>query len=369
MMQTQMMRKAEMFLKLAEMDQVATLVQIKGLGKRQRMRRTICMRQSPLSKYVPAATFPNTGERGSRLLYANDDLFLLFRLHQILYERILSAKNYSRGNDMKQRTSNEMKQRTSNDACSLDPYSRFISALYNLLDGSLDNAKFEDECRDIIGNHSYVLFTLDKLIFKLVKQLQAVVSEDIDNKLLQLYEYEKSRKEGRTVDYMYYKNARFFLHNENIFRLEFTSNPTRMSVQFMDTMNEKPEVYSVSIDPNFTSYLHNDLLSISPGKRQLTDVYLKRNKPKHVDEEDDSLVCNALNGVHVINGLECKIACSSSKISYVLDTEDLLFRRRRKPNISLSAAAKSTSRNGQRVERFHQFLLDAVAPTNLAAQP
>lgn len=46
-----------------------------------------------------------------------------------------------------------------------------MSALYNLLDGSSENAKFEDECRAIIGNHSYVLFTLDKLIYKLVKQV------------------------------------------------------------------------------------------------------------------------------------------------------------------------------------------------------
>lgn len=46
-----------------------------------------------------------------------------------------------------------------------------MSALYNLLDGSADNAKFEDECRAIIGNQSYVLFTLDKLIYKLVKQV------------------------------------------------------------------------------------------------------------------------------------------------------------------------------------------------------
>lgn len=46
-----------------------------------------------------------------------------------------------------------------------------MSALYNLLDGSSDNAKFEDECRAIIGNQSYVLFTLDKVIYKLVKQV------------------------------------------------------------------------------------------------------------------------------------------------------------------------------------------------------
>lgn len=48
---------------------------------------------------------------------------------------------------------------------------RFMSALYNLLDGSADNARFEDDCRAIIGNQSYVLFTLDKLIYKLVKQV------------------------------------------------------------------------------------------------------------------------------------------------------------------------------------------------------
>lgn len=46
-----------------------------------------------------------------------------------------------------------------------------MSGLYNLLDGSSDNARFEDDCRAIIGNQSYVLFTLDKLIYKLVKQV------------------------------------------------------------------------------------------------------------------------------------------------------------------------------------------------------
>lgn len=47
-----------------------------------------------------------------------------------------------------------------------------MSALYNLLDGSSDNTKFEDDCRAIIGTQSYVLFTLDKLIYKLVKQVR-----------------------------------------------------------------------------------------------------------------------------------------------------------------------------------------------------
>lgn len=49
-----------------------------------------------------------------------------------------------------------------------------MKALYDLLDGSSDNAKFEDDCRAIIGNQSYVLFTLDRLIYKLVKQVNSL---------------------------------------------------------------------------------------------------------------------------------------------------------------------------------------------------
>ena len=140
-----------------------------------------------------------------------------------------------------------------------------MNALYNLLDGSSDNTKFEDDCRAIIGTQSYVLFTLDKLIYKLVKQvrvllllfsccvfffpiiisfscptvfllspnvasswylpqLQTVATDEMDNKLLQLYAYEKSRKPGRFVDMVYYENSRVLLHDENIYRIECVCN-------------------------------------------------------------------------------------------------------------------------------------------------
>lgn len=130
-----------------------------------------------------------------------------------------------------------------------------MNALYNLLDGSSDNTKFEDDCRAIIGTQSYVLFTLDKLIYKLVKQvwslipilslfissfpliiyvlavrfflhllqLQTVATDEMENKLLQLYAYEKSRKPGRFVDIVYHENARVLLHDENIYRIECVS--------------------------------------------------------------------------------------------------------------------------------------------------
>lgn len=211
-----------------------------------------------------------------------------------------------------------------------------MNALYNLLDGSAENAKFEDECRAILGNQSYVLFTLDKLIYKLIRQvcsfihlpclhacdmlpfngskcilllqLQTVATDEEDNKLLQLYEYEKSRKPGKLNDSVYHANAHVILHEENVYRfqcvspfdketsvLDFmicycylllmsfsvvfslqSSSPSRLSIQLMDNMNEKPEFSAVSVDPNFSFYLHNDFLSVLPVKKEPHGILLER---------------------------------------------------------------------------------------------
>lgn len=51
-------------------------------------------------------------------------------------------------------------------------------------------------------------------------QLQTVVDDEMDNKLLQLYEYEKSRKPEKFVDSVYYENAHVLLHDENIYRFQ-----------------------------------------------------------------------------------------------------------------------------------------------------
>ncbi|XP_020097203.1 paired amphipathic helix protein Sin3-like 4 [Ananas comosus] len=307
----------------------------------------------PLAKHVPEA-LRDKEDKGSRIFYGNDSFYVLFRLHQTLYERILSAKTNT--------SASENKWKNSKDANPSDLYAKFMSALYSLIDGSSDNTKFEDDCRAIIGTQSYVLFTLDKLIYKVVKQLQAIVSDEMDNKLLQLYLYEKSRRPGRFIDLVYHENARVLLHDESIYRFECCPNPTMLSIQLMEYGHEKPEVTAISIDPNFSAYLYNDFLS-SASERKRLDVFLGRNKRKQGSDDDYSTTCKAMDGIRVINGLECKISCNSSKVSYVLDTEDVLFRVRKKRR-SPSNGTVVTSHNQAhlskvytvKVQRFHRFL-------------
>jgi paired amphipathic helix protein Sin3a len=64
---------------------------------------------------------------------------------------------------------------------------------------------------DLISSHQVLFY---------FPQLQTVATDEMDNKLLQLYAYEKSRKHGRFVDIVCHENARVLLHDENIYRIE-----------------------------------------------------------------------------------------------------------------------------------------------------
>ncbi|KAI3970604.1 hypothetical protein MKX01_024251 [Papaver californicum] len=313
------------------------------------------MSVKPLTKHVPLV-LSDKEKKDSRIFYGNDSYYVLFRLHQTLFERILSAKINSLSSDKKWKTSKETGPP--------DLYARFLSALYSLLDGSADNTKFEDDCRALIGTQSYVLFTLDKLICKLVKQLQAVANDEVDSKLLQLQTYENSRRPGKFVDLVYHENARVLLHDENIYRFECTSSPTHLSIQLMDCSREKPEVTAVSMDPHFSSYLHSDFLSVLPDRKEAHDVFLQRNRRKYTRGDEISGAYDAMDGVRVVNGLECKISCVTSKVSYVLDTEDFFFRIKRKLKNVREVTTTSTcheqskplNRYALRVERYQKFL-------------
>ncbi|KAG8383142.1 hypothetical protein BUALT_Bualt05G0153900 [Buddleja alternifolia] len=235
------------------------------------------------------------GKENSGIFYGNESFYLLFRLHRMLYERMHSAKLHS--------SSPENKWRISNGSNSTDSYARFKDALHSLLNGSSDNAKFEDDCRALIGAQSYILFTLDKLIHKLVKQLRS---------------------------------------------------PTRLTIQLMKNEQDKPEVTAVSMDPNFAAYLNDELLTVVPERKRKPGIFMKRNKRKCWTQDEISDPCKAMEGLVTYNGLEIKVACHSFKAAYVLDTEDFLYRiNKRKRNGLCNGNSNGLSR---RVEKFRRLV-------------
>ncbi|KAK1423048.1 hypothetical protein QVD17_18342 [Tagetes erecta] len=268
-------------------------------------------RVKPVMLHVPAA-FHNK-EKKSRVFYGNDDFYVFFRLHQILYSRLEEAKEKSLVE----------KWRGSNDATPNDSYARFLDLLYSFLDGAIDSAKYEDECRAVLGTWSFPVFTLDKLIDKLTKLLLAITMDEVNNKLLDLYAYESLRKE-RFIDELYNANASVIVNDSKIFRFDCSSIPeayrqTRLTIQIINFGYDKSEPPASLTDPSFATYL-TQFLSVNPRKKRHR-IFLKRNKKRYACEDVDLAMAKAMERFHIVNALEFKISAFKHKVYYVMVPE------------------------------------------------
>mmetsp|Transcript_2091 Transcript_2091/g.7479 ORF Transcript_2091/g.7479 Transcript_2091/m.7479 type:complete len:1018 (-) Transcript_2091:188-3241(-) len=281
--------------------------------------------------------------KSANCLYAHDNFYLFMRLHQTLYSRLLTGKDAAK--------SSTWQPKEYEDAPGPHPdvsvYNAFMDLLKGLCDQSIDISKYEDQCRAMLGSASYNLFTLDKLLYKVVKQLQALSSDDVASKLMALHEYEEARREY-FVDAVYHANACVVLNEEQCYRLEFDTETKKLSIQLMDDVLDKNDLLSGSLDLNFQDYL-TAFLHSQAERGEKCRVFLQRNFRK-ADSEEVAYAKSAIK-----NGLECKLAASSFKLSYVLDTEDVLYRA------STSSSSKRSSRKTPRTSttrgsKFNKWL-------------
>ncbi|OEL28809.1 hypothetical protein BAE44_0010172 [Dichanthelium oligosanthes] len=115
-------------------------------------------------------------------------LAVFLRLYQILYERLLLANSLSGGSG------------------TCDVYAGFKEVLFKLLTGSTNSSNFEKYCLTFLGPRSYVLFTLNEVIGRVIKQLCKICPGAEDNSLIQ--PHEKVRGPDPSKDLSHHQNAR-----------------------------------------------------------------------------------------------------------------------------------------------------------------
>jgi len=200
-----------------------------------------------------------------------------------------------------------------------------MEKLYSLLASAVDQTHYEDECRALLGISSYVLFTMDKLVMQLTRQLHAMMSSENCSKLLSLYSYESQRPTG-IVESVYHMSCTEFLGEERLFFFEFEQQPRpgRLTIQLLDPSSHSvPKFADFSFEPNkyseyVTSFTRDYSSStIDPRKHK---VFLLRNQRQNRDN------MSVLTGVVNENNLECRICLTTYRLFYVEDTEDFFYR-------------------------------------------
>jgi len=309
----------------------------------------------------------NTGHytppAGTRLLFGNENIYVFFRFHRFLFDRLASARKFSVEIATKKATAPSyrgglvgVQEATPAPDAATEAqikeeserlHSSFLASAKQLLGNTgMDIGAFEDQVRALLGTNSYELFTLDKLCSKLVKHMQLMVQDEATFKLWEMYRYEQSRGKPLAAT-VYHVNCLTVL-DDTCYRMEFTDGDASMRVQMNDA--EKADGF-IAPEGALTDYIQGYLdsppaLPPAPSDQEPPSaIYLKRTLPGARTPPgtfNDERLADAVTKVLVTNGLECKISCASCKVSYVLDTEDVMVRRvRRSPALEAVRAARA----------------------------
>lgn len=283
--------------------------------------------------------------RPSKLFFCNNTIYVFFRLHQYLYHRLLKAKTLAYKHKIKNvndpsKKRGKRKKRRPDPTSKEEAHEQFKALLYELLDEEVDSNRFEDECRALLGANSYVLYTIDKLIFNLVKQVQSIVNTPSCIKLMELYSYEFTRarqgpmtedRSGQLV-HMYHNNAAVLFGEESGVQIEYFEDSSELAIGLVEGSTGS-EAQNVTSD--WSLYMDHYLMAPvgpdnAPRQYSLPEAQIEALKGPILKRNIcNSRMQNPLHHVEMMNGLEAKICARTYKVQYVEETEDVFIRHGR----------------------------------------
>ncbi|KAF4322320.1 hypothetical protein JM18_003412 [Phytophthora kernoviae] len=177
------------------------------------------------------------------LFYGNQHAYAFLRLYQMLHNRL------ERAYDLCEKAKRNRTRRTINPAAralahahhslaastkeKTGDYQAFLSKLYSLIDGSVDSSKYEDCCRNLMGSTSYFLFTMDKLVTLVLKQMQHLANDDTCQELTKAFSEQHGESkpsnlaDAETKSAAYLSKTKSIFEGEGAFRIEFNPGVLR----------------------------------------------------------------------------------------------------------------------------------------------
>jgi len=266
-----------------------------------------------------------------QLFYGNATFYVFFRLFQICYDRLAKAKELARSppNNSQFAFLLAMSQGEDKPESEHDKWKSFMKSLYAFCNASKEQTIFEDECRALFGTQAYVLFTLDKVIVQLTKQIQTLLADEICSRLLALYSYEWSRTTGPNVP-LYHSNSVEILRDERCYKFDFYLAPElgAFTIQLLDSVHNPPQFHHIDLanerQDKWSQYVDNytaaDLPNLDVQKHR---IFLTRLRKKCNEEK---MLKNTINE----HGLECRISLKTFRIFWVENTQDFFCRFKRR---------------------------------------
>ncbi|KAI8150039.1 hypothetical protein BJV82DRAFT_585571 [Fennellomyces sp. T-0311] len=186
-----------------------------------------------------AATAPGLHKRTVYSFFCNTAFYCFFRLYQLAYERLLKMKHL----DAEMTANPDKGKKVNKTAAELGLYTNrfddidisngYYNALLDLIDrffdGELDQAMFEEKSRYIFVTDAHVLFTIDKLVHSIIKQIQLVTMDEKCVELVELFRSDQTLDSTcpRIMSVYRLRAEEIVGSDENLYKVNFVSDAGR----------------------------------------------------------------------------------------------------------------------------------------------
>ncbi|KAL4269176.1 Transcriptional regulatory protein Sin3-like protein [Pleurotus pulmonarius] len=284
---------------------------------------------------------------GGRPIFANTTFYTLLRLLQLLYSRLLTCKligTHLAAEKHRPLLANPVAAELGLD----DPngpsavlaqameamgeqgvaegsnvvYMYLLDACEKVFDGELDQSTFEEHMRWFFGNKAYHVFTLDKLITALVKQVHTILSDNKCQELWTLLQYMQAADTLTNRDIVRYRREaeRHVGQDDHLYKIKWEPELKMLRMQLIGA--DDPSVdggtsmvhrWREYVD-TYVMHYPTEWLPETKEQGQSSAVFLRRNL--RASDETPS---------HCTNGTVIRIGLPTYKLMYEFGTEDWLM--------------------------------------------
>ena len=218
--------------------------------------------------------------KNNGVMFCTQNLYYFIRFFYDIYERLIKFKFIlSQGGKDYEYKKLEFGDYEFDPAVEED-YQGFLRILCLLLKNGIEISKFEDKCRALIGNDSYVFFTFDKLINYSAKALHSLSTDDLSNRSLPLMQ---KYLKPRINEEMYLADFFTLSPTMQVFRLHWNERFGVLSATYVESPYDKLAEQSIKNSQKYrkhflsSHHLNSSFDEIKNYKYRF-DSYLKANE-------------------------------------------------------------------------------------------
>ncbi|KAK0450434.1 histone deacetylase complex, SIN3 component [Desarmillaria tabescens] len=294
---------------------------------------------------VPAEGSPAEGQqrRVKNTFFTNTHFYVLLRLLEVMYTRLLKFRNISNQlategpqnkaplivTGLSPQATAFIESMSNPNANASHFYELMLESCERLFDNEVEQPAFEEQMRLMFGvKEAFKIFTIDKLIGSIIKQVQVILADSKSQELLETLKRDRSIPSLTTQDYLNSRhNAEKVLGpDENLFRIDWLPESKKMTMQLIgkdDSSFDDSEVLTGRWQAYIKSYAQTGPTTDVP-QTKIRRPFLRKNLPATIPAEAN---------IKTSDGLKIKVCVRTYRLFFVSDSEDYLWKIRQQEDV------------------------------------